>query len=526
MPAKVLSAAVVALDGCLIEVEADVSPSLASFSIVGLPDTAVQEARERVRSAIKNSGVPFPRGRVTVNLAPADLKKEGAGYDLPIAIAILSDSEEVQLSLAALSDNDSPPALTKNPWQQMIFAGELALDGSLRSISGVLAIALAARATGVSCLFIPKANAAEACLVEGLKIFAVENLTELIAHLKGIKLLEPLALSPLSSLENLRAIPEHIDMAFIAGQEHAKRALKIAAAGGHNILMTGPPGSGKTLLARAVPAILPKMSFEETIEVTRIYSVAGLLKPNEPVINTRPFRSPHHSASSAAIIGGGGQTPKPGEITLAHHGVLFLDEVAEFHRDVLEGLREPLEAKNITVSRAGGSARFPANFILIAARNPCPCGYAGDPKQPCTCSSGQILKYQKRISGPLLDRIDLVVEVPRLKFEKLTEEKVSESSKQIRQEVEAARQKQTSRFVGTKIRVNSEMNVTEIKKFCQVDEKAMELLKQAVDKMHLSNRAYHRTLKLARTIADLENQDNIALPHIAEALQYRPKMEL
>jgi len=503
MISKINSCAVIGLDCEPVEVELDISAGLAGITVVGLPDTAVQESKERVRSAIKNSGFKYPTTRITINLAPADIKKEGPAYDLPIAVGMLIASKQLNTDL-----HDS------------VFVGELALDGKLRHTNGILPIAIYAKQKGFSKLYIPRVNEYEATLVEGIDIMPVENLLQLAEHLMGEKPIEPAKVHGIKFEECDNDFS--VDFAYIKGQEHIKRAIEIAASGGHNILMSGPPGTGKTLLARAIPTILPQMSKEEALEVTKIYSIAGLLPSNKPLIVSRPFRSPHHSASAIALVGGG-QFPKPGEISLAHRGVLFLDELPEFPRSTLENLRQPLEDGIVTISRAQGTLTFPAKFSLVASMNPCPCGYYNDPERDCVCSPSQIIKYQKKISGPLLDRIDLNIEVPRIKFEKLASETLSESSKSIRKRVESAREIQRERFKGRKTVCNSEMNSVAVKEFCEVSPETIELLKTAVNKFQLSARSYFKILKLARTIADLEGKSAVEMPHVAEALQYRQK---
>lgn len=505
MSSKILSAAVVGLDAELVEVEADIlNNPLGAFSIVGLPDAAVSESRERVRSAIKNSGLYFPKRKVTVNLAPADLRKQGPSYDLPIAISILATTQKINCQ----------------DFSNFLFVGELALNGELRAINGILPIAIKAKNKGLKTIFVPAANASEAKLVKDLEVIPVKNLIELVAHLEGESLIFP---APYEEF-NFTNKTIDFDMAYIKGQEHVKRALEIAAAGSHNVLMSGPPGSGKTLLARTMPSILPDLSLKEALEITKIYSVAGELPSNTALLTSRPFRSPHHTASGVALVGGG-TWPRPGEISLAHRGVLFLDEFPEFTRQVLENLRQPLEDGVIHVSRAASNLSFPAKFILVAASNPCPCGYLGDREKNCTCSSAQIINYKKKISGPILDRIDLHIEVPRIKFDKLSANTTSEKSTDIKKRVEKARLLQNQRFAGTNFITNSEMSPEAVKNFCQIDNISANLLHQAVDQMHLSARGYFRILKLARTIADLSEEKNILTNHIAEALQYRPRIE-
>jgi len=506
-PAKVFSAATLGLDCLPIEVEVDMSPGLYNFQIVGLPDAAVNESKERVSSAIKNSGASPPHHtnrRGIVNLAPADIKKEGPAYDLPVGGAFLLASDQLLASDIA----------------HKIFVGELSLEGKLRPISGVLSIALMARERGFKEIFVPKANAAEAAMVKEIKVFGLDSLEQLFLHLEQKELLEPQPATELNFVFD--TLESGTDMAYIRGQEHAKRALEIAAAGHHNILMTGPPGTGKTLLARNLPTILPPLSFEEALEVTKIFSIAGRLNQEKPVLTARPFRSPHHTASAVALVGGGNH-PKPGEITLAHRGVLFLDELPEFHRDVLEALRQPLEDGVITVSRASGAIEFPAQFMLVAAMNPCPCGHATNPEKHCICSPAQVSRYKRRISGPLLDRIDLHIDVPAIKYDKLASEKMGEDSQIVRARVQAARQTQQVRFKNDKIKTNSEMNLQQIKKHCQLDSAGQEILKTAVQNLRLSARSYHRILKLSRTIADLSLSPAIQSTHLAEALMYRPK---
>jgi len=513
MLAKLYSAAVVGLEARPIEVEVDLSVGLHTFQIVGLADKVVSESKERVSSAIKNTGFSPPqhsRRRVIVNLAPAELKKEGPAYDLPIALAFLFAFGQINIELP----------------DEKLFIGELSLEGKIRPVKGVLSIALMAKKEHFRYLFVPQENAAEAALVKGLKVIPVNSLSQLIDYFKKKEGITPAPSLDISQCYQNQTFSSFSDMAYIKGQEQAKRALEIAAAGRHNLLMTGPPGSGKTLLARTLPSILPPLSLHEALEVTKIFSVAGCLALDSPLITQPPFRAPHHTASAIALVGGGSH-PRPGEITLAHRGVLFLDEFPEFSRSFLESLRQPLEDGSITVSRAQASVTFPAKFILIGAMNPCPCGNLGSLRQPCTCSATQISRYQKKVSAPLRDRIDLHIEVPKVSYEKLSSKKMAESSSAIKQRVEKAQEIQRKRFFQEKERINnnSEMGLTKNKKYCQIDSKGEALIRAAMSQLHLSARSYHRLLKLARTIADLEEEEKIHPHHLSEAIQYQPRQE-
>lgn len=504
MLAKVKTAAVVGLEGHPVDVEVDISSGLPAMTIVGLPDAAVQEARERVRAAIRNSGFSFPMKRIVVNLAPADLKKAGPSYDLPIAISILLSSEQVS------SDSS-----------RSVFLGELSLDGSLRHTRGILPMVALAKEENIETIIVPEVDAREAAMIEGARIIPVSSLAQLVGYLQGEITIPEYKADEADLALNQPVVPV-TDLADIKGQEHVKRALEVAAAGGHNVIMNGPPGSGKTLLARTLPSILPPMTGEEALEVTKIYSVSGMLPPDTPMIRQRPFRSPHYTISNAGLVGGG-HWPRPGEISLSHRGVLFLDELPEFGHSLLEVLRQPLEDKLVTISRAQGTVTFPASFMLVGAMNPCPCGYFGDPFRKCTCSPGLVSRYQRRISGPFIDRVDIFIKVPHIDYEKLTDERLGEPSATVQSRVSAARSLQLARFRGTNLTCNADMTPSEIRGFCQVEEAAQGLLKAAMKQLYLSARAFHRVLKLARTIADLENSAIIKAHHVAEAIQYRPR---
>lgn len=500
MFAKVISLGLFGMEAYKVIVEADISGGLPRFDIVGLPDTAVSESRERVRSAIKNANMQYPVSRITVNLAPADMKKEGPLYDLPIFIALLCANEQL-----------------KDVTEEMAFIGELSLDGELRKVNGVLPMVLCAKKNGIKKIFIPKENASEGAVVKGIEVYSVKNVFELLKHLTGIEELSPVSADSYTEYYNPTSIPDFSD---VRGQEEVKRALEVAAAGGHNVLMVGPPGSGKSMLAKRMPSILPNMTFDESIETTNIYSIAGALPSGISLLRSRPFRSPHHTVSPAGLSGGGA-IPKPGEVSLAHNGVLFLDELPEFSRSTLEVLRQPIEDGVISISRAAAKFQYPCSVMMICAMNPCPCGYSGHPTRPCTCSPGTAQRYLNRVSGPLIDRLDIHINVPPVDFENLSGNQKAEASAEIKKRVEKARAIQLERFKGTKITCNAKMDASSTRKYCQMTEDALFILKTAFDRLSLSARAYDKVLRIARTIADLDNEEVIETHHITEAIQYR-----